>query len=99
MIQLLALFKTIKNRDYKLFWLNIAYVFIFSILYYYSHHNIQEGFGKYSKDEVTFFDTLHFSFVTQTTNGYGDMYITSKFLKFINMIHLFGLLAINILLD
>lgn len=99
MLQLLSLFKAIKNRDMKLFWLNIGYVVIFSLIYYYAHHKIEPGFGKYAKDDVTMFDTLHFSFVTQTTNGYGDMYITSKLLKFINMIHLFGLLGINILLD
>jgi len=98
MLQLISLFKSIKNKDYKLFWLNVCYVFVFSIIYYFAHHKVSPGFGKYSKDDVSFFDTLHFSFVTQTTNGYGDMFITSNFLKLINMVHLFGLLAINIFL-
>ena len=98
MIQLLGIFKAIKNKDMKLFLLNIIFVFIFSIVYYYIHNNIQEGFGKYNKKEVSFFDTLHFSFVTQTTNGYGDMYITSDLLKLVNMFHLLGLLSLNLLM-
>jgi hypothetical protein len=96
MFQLLSLLRALKNNNIKLFVYNIIFVLVFSVIYYFAHHHIEEGFGKYTKDNITFFDTLHFSFVTQTTNGYGDMYITSQFLKLVNMFHLLALLSINL---
>lgn len=99
MLQLLTILRSMKNGSRKLFVYNMLYVGVFSIIYYIAHHYIEPGFGKYNKEDITMFDTLHFSFVTQTTNGYGDMFINSSFLKFVNLIHLFGLLALNLLMD
>jgi len=100
MLQLLSILKGIKDKNSVFFINNLIIVLIFTLLYYFGHYYIEQGFEKITKDkeDLTLFDFLHFSFVTQTTNGYGDVLITSPIMKFINMLHLITLLAFNLII-
>lgn len=100
MLQSFYLIKSIKNKNYEIFFNNILLAFIFGILYYIIDNYYERGIiritthEKLSKD-ITFFDCMHFSFLNQTTNGFGDMLITTRLLKVMNLIHLILLLTIN----
>lgn len=76
---------------------NVLLVFFFAIVYYIVNHYE----SKHNKDvkKHGFLEWIHFSLVTQTTVGYGNkvhqlITVSSKLLKYVNMLQLFSLFGL-----
>lgn len=70
---------------------------IFSILYYLINYYDEDSFTSIDKlKKETYFDFLHYSFVTQTTVGYGNVYPNNSNGKLINMLHLLWVIVLTI---
>lgn len=76
-------------------------LFIFTIVYFMIYKYDKKSFYSSSIDKgtsgLTLFDFFHFSLVTQTTVGYGDVYPKSNLSKFVNTIHLCSIYIILII--
>lgn len=97
-------FLRLKNIEKKgLFFIShLSVILLFALLYYISSIYIKGSVNNKEKDkdgELSFWDCLYFSLVTQTTVGYGDIVMTHKFTKLINFIQLltiYGVFVITI---
>jgi hypothetical protein len=81
---------------------HMAFIFIFGLFYYITYLYLEpDGFIKANDDtNLSLWDCIHFSLVTQTTVGYGGLVPMGKFTKFINALQLltiFGVVVINLL--
>lgn len=80
-----------------LIWYTLA-LFGFSFIYYKIYKSDPKSFSKRdTKDGYPLFDFFHFSLVTQTTVGYGDMIPLSLNAKIANTIHLLLIYAIFVI--
>lgn len=83
--------------------IDIIVVILFSALYYYLQFWIKDSFVRSTEEterlpkkeeNFTYLECLHFSVVTQTTLGYGDMIPTGNIPVLINTIQIVSLYAI-----
>ena len=79
----------------------IIIVLFFTILYYinetYFENKSLESLSFKDNSEITFFNCLHFSLVTQTTVGYGNFSAVKPVSKVINVCQLFCVLGKTLL--
>jgi len=78
------------------------FIILFGIFYYLTHLYLEkDGFVKAnSEKEISLWDCIHFSIVTQTTVGYGGLIPMGPIMKFVNAIQLFtifGIIVINLI--
>jgi hypothetical protein len=101
-----SVYSFISKRINLILTIDIFVVILFSVIYYNLQFWIRDSFvrsteetEKLPKDETffTFLECLHFSVVTQTTLGYGDMIPTGNIPVFINTIQIISLYAIPFL--
>jgi len=76
---------------------NVLLVFFFAIVYYIVNH-YESSYNKNVKKHG-FVEWIHFSLVTQTTVGYGNkvhqlITVSSKLLKYVNMLQMFSLIGL-----
>ena len=101
-----SVFSFISNTIILIFTIDIMVVILFSLLYYNLQFWVKDSFVRSSEksqkltnnvNNFTFLECLHFSVVTQTTLGYGDMVPRGNIPVFINTIQIVSLYAIPFL--
>ncbi len=83
---------------------HLALILFFAVVYYIIHINFENTFEcknkKQNNKELSFFDFIYFSLVTQTTVGYGDIvpcHIFSKIITMLQLLTIYGVIVITIL--
>jgi hypothetical protein len=74
-ISLFSIFKTIKHT-FIFYILYFLILICFTLIYWYFGTSENFNFNKASnnnRDSLTFINALYFSFITQSTTGYGDI--------------------------
>ena len=98
-----SLYSFISKRINLILVIDIIVVILFSVLYYYLQFRIKDSFVRSTEEteklpknvkNFTFLECLHFSVVTQTTLGYGDMIPTGNIPTLLNTIQIVSLYAI-----
>ena len=100
-----SLYSFISKRVNLILGLDVIIVIIFSIIYYYLQFWVKNSFVRSTEENTadpqgskfTFLECLHFSIVTQSTLGYGDMIPTGNIPVVINTIQIISLYAIPFL--
>ena len=83
----------IKRKKFKRIMINISScIFVFSLLYFVAGKFAVRFLGE--QQNLNYFDALYFSFVTQSTVGYGDIVPTNILTKSITMLQLLSVIAI-----
>ena len=84
----------------SIFTLFIISIVFFSLLYYFVckphqfYSNVVDKDGKQISPVNEYFDLLYFSFVTQSTTGFGDIAPKAKQAKFLVMLQIISVLII-----
>jgi len=87
MFNILVQWTQTKNKVYILK-RNLTVMFMFSVLYYFSHHMSKQLKYDIIEEEFNFLKCLHFSLITQAGIGYGYVYNTKNPIQFyINLLH------------
>ena len=101
-----SIFSFISNSIILIFTIDIIVVILFSVIYYNLQFWIKDSFVRSTENpqkltnnvnNFTFLECLHFSLVTQTTLGYGDIVPRGNIPVFINTIQIVSLYAIPFL--
>lgn len=101
----ISLYSFISKRVNLILAIDIIVVILFAIIYYNLQFWIKNSFVRSSEEtkllpqgtKFTFLECLHFSVVTQSTLGYGDMIPTGNIPVVINTIQIISLYAIPFL--
>ena len=96
--------KVTKNQRYTFIVRHISFIVMFGLLYYFTDKFLEsDGFMKHGTEEqktnITLWDCIHFSLVTQTTVGYGGLIPSGPIAKIVNAIQLltiFGVIVISL---
>jgi len=93
----------IKLKKHNFFILSHMFIILlFASIYYSIFIYDNNSFNIYKNEEdVNYFDFLHFSLVTQTTVGYGDVMPIkniSRIMNFIQLLTIYGIVSITILI-
>jgi hypothetical protein len=98
MIAGLLSFSLSKSKHH--FFINhIISILIFAVAYYLSSKYIHESMRNKDNSNMSLWDCIYFSLVTQTTVGYGDIVPTHAVTKLINVLQLltiYGVLLIEL---
>ena len=89
-LSLFNLFKLNKNK-FSFYKLYILVLIFFALIYWLLGTSENFNFDKASNnnsDSLTFIDALYFSFITQSTTGYGDISPKTKLMRIIVMCQL-----------
>lgn len=88
-----------KNRLSTFIVLNIYTIILFSFVYYFHYLLNNDAYvtTTVSSNEMKYFDFLHFSLVTQSTVGYGDIIVKNNIAKLLNSIQLISIMLLVVL--
>jgi voltage-gated potassium channel len=81
-----------KKKFKRIMLLMISSILVFALLYFISGKFATQYLNE--KENLSFFNALYFSIVTQSTVGYGDLVPTNVLTKSITMLQLLTIVAI-----
>lgn len=88
----------LKHKKFAFFRNQVLIVLLFAILYYVNEKLFEKQSLKKdtnNSDEITFYDCIHFSLVTQTTIGYGNYGSIKPNSQYINLLQMFSVLGLT----